>query len=102
MTNNRLRPLVRFIAATATVAVPLAGWYMALAYAFGRFEFLWTLPPLLLACIAVGLCGVYLQTGSLPDERRFMTMTAYLVAELILMLGAVFVFEADQSLFWKR
>lgn len=102
MTKNRLRPLLRLIAAAATVALPLAGWYMALAYAFGRFEFLWTLPPLLLACIGVGLSGVYLQTGSMPDERRFMTMTGYLVAELILMLGAVFMFEADQSLFWKR
>ena len=102
MTKNRPRPLLRLIAAAATVALPLAGWCMSLAYAFGRFEFLWTLPPLLLACIGVGLSGVYLQTGSLPDERRFMTMTGYLVAELILMLGAVFVFEADQSLFWKR
>jgi hypothetical protein len=102
VTNNRFRTPARFLAAAATVLVPLAGWYMALAYAFGRFEFLWTLPPLLLACIAAGLSGVYLQTGALPDERRFMTMTGYLVAELILMLGAVFVFEADQSLFWKR
>jgi hypothetical protein len=99
VTKNRLGPLARFIAAAATVAVPLAGWYMALAYAFGRFEFL---PPLLMACIGAGLSAVYLQTGALPDERRFMTMTGYLVAELILMLGAVFMFEADQSLFWKR
>jgi hypothetical protein len=102
VTNNRLGPLTRFIAAAATIAVPLAGWYMALAYAFGRFEFLWTLPPLLLACVGAGLSAVYLQTGALPDERRFMTMTAYLVAELILMLSGVFMFEADQSLFWKR
>jgi hypothetical protein len=100
--KNKVRPLIQLLAAASTIAVPLAGWYAALAFAFGRFEFLWTLPPLLMVCIGLGLTAVYLQTGSLPDERRFMTMTGYLVAELILMLGAVFMFEADQSLFWKR
>lgn len=102
MKKNTLGSLLRFLAAASTLAVPLAGWYIALAYAFGRFELLWTLPPLLMVCIGAGLSGVYFQTAALPDERRFMTMTGYLVAELILMLGAVFMFESDQTLFWKR
>lgn len=81
---------------------PLAFWYLTLAYAFGVFHRLWMMPISLIASLSLASWALSRLLASMSEERRFISLVAYVALELTLMVGMIFLFEWNEPLRWNK
>lgn len=94
--------LRQMLAMTVAFALPLVGWYLTLAYAFGRFALLWLMPLSLVTCVGLSTFAMSRLLPSSGDDRRMIALAGYVIVLLLIMLGMIFLFEWDDALRWRR
>lgn len=81
---------------------PLAFWYLTLAYAFGVFHRLWMMPISLIASLSLASWALSRLLASQSEERRLISLAAYVALELTVMVGMIFLFEWNEPLRWNK
>lgn len=97
-----IRSLRQIPALVLAFILPLVGWYVTLAYAFGRFALLWLMPVSLVTCVGLSTFAMSRLLPPSRDDRRMLALAGYVIVLLVLMLGMIFLFEWDDALRWRR